>query len=155
TGHRRAFRRYARRGGLVGQSGPREAARLGGVLRRHDDRAADSRCLRAFYARATETEAALRPTRSDGRKPRCRIAQGSQSGVVTGELAVAIEAAREAGVIIRSLYGTALSVVEKGDRRDSPLTEADTRANQAVERRIREAFPGDGWLSEESRDTVE
>jgi myo-inositol-1(or 4)-monophosphatase len=74
---------------------------------------------------------------------------------VTGELTVAIEAAREAGAIIRSLYGTALPVVEKGDRGDSPLTEADTRANQAVERRIRDAFPGDGWLSEESRDTVE
>jgi myo-inositol-1(or 4)-monophosphatase len=74
---------------------------------------------------------------------------------VTAELAVAIEAVREAGAIIRSLYGTALPVVEKGDRSDSPLTEADTRANQAVERQIRAAFPGDGWLSEESRDTVE
>jgi myo-inositol-1(or 4)-monophosphatase len=74
---------------------------------------------------------------------------------VTAELAIAIEAAREAGAIIRSLYGTALPVIEKGDRGDSPLTAADTRANQAVERRIRTAFPGDGWLSEESRDTAE
>ena len=71
------------------------------------------------------------------------------------ELGVAIEAAREAGAIIRSLYGTPLSVVEKGDRGGSPLTEADTRANQVLEARITAAFPHDGWLSEESRDTAE
>jgi myo-inositol-1(or 4)-monophosphatase len=74
---------------------------------------------------------------------------------VTRELTTAIEAAREAGAIIRSLYGTPLPVVEKGDRADSPLTEADTRANQVLERRLRAAFPDDGWLSEESRDTTE
>ena len=74
---------------------------------------------------------------------------------MTRELAIAIEAAREAGEIIRSLYGTPLPVVEKGDRGDSPLTEADTRANRVLERRLRAAFPDDGWLSEESRDTTE
>jgi myo-inositol-1(or 4)-monophosphatase len=74
---------------------------------------------------------------------------------VTRELVIAIEAAREAGAIVRSLYGTSLPVVEKGDRSDSPLTAADTRANHALERRLRAAFPDDGWLSEESRDTTE
>ena len=71
------------------------------------------------------------------------------------ELEVAVGAAREAGAIIRSLYGKGGKVVEKGDREDSPLTEADTRANQAIQAAIREAFPADGWLSEESRDSKE
>jgi myo-inositol-1(or 4)-monophosphatase len=71
------------------------------------------------------------------------------------ELEVAVAAALEAGAIIRSLYGTAIAVVDKGDRGDSPLTEADTRANEVIRTRIAAAFPGDGWLSEESRDTSE
>ncbi len=71
------------------------------------------------------------------------------------ELDLAIEAARKAGAIVRSLYGTGLAVVEKGDRGDSPLTAADTRANEALRRAIAEEFPDDGWLSEESRDTAE
>jgi myo-inositol-1(or 4)-monophosphatase len=68
------------------------------------------------------------------------------------ELEVATAAAREAGAIIRSLYGRGIAVVEKLDRADSPLTEADTRANEALHRAIGAAFPDDGWLSEESRD---
>jgi len=71
------------------------------------------------------------------------------------ELELAVEAAHEAGAIIRSLYGTGIAVTEKGDRGDSPLTEADTRANEALRRRVAEAFPDDGWLSEESADTAE
>jgi myo-inositol-1(or 4)-monophosphatase len=71
------------------------------------------------------------------------------------ELELAVAAAREAGAIIRSLYGTGIAVTEKGDRGDSPLTEADTRANDALRRRISAAFPADGWLSEESTDTAE
>jgi myo-inositol-1(or 4)-monophosphatase len=69
------------------------------------------------------------------------------------ELEVATRAAREAGVIIRSLYGTALPVVAKGGRADSPLTEADTRSNELLRKRLLEAFPQDGWLSEESDDS--
>jgi myo-inositol-1(or 4)-monophosphatase len=68
------------------------------------------------------------------------------------ELEVATAAAREAGAIIRSLYGRGIAVVPKLDRADSPLTEADTRANEALHRAIGAAFPDDGWLSEESRD---
>jgi len=71
------------------------------------------------------------------------------------ELDVAVAAAREAGGIIRSLYGRGGAVVEKGDRADSPLTEADTRANTAIHAAIGAAFPDDGWLSEESRDSSE
>jgi myo-inositol-1(or 4)-monophosphatase len=69
------------------------------------------------------------------------------------ELEVATRAVREAGAVIRSLYGTELRVVAKGEHGDSPLTEADTRANELLLKRISEAFPTDGWLSEESRDT--
>jgi myo-inositol-1(or 4)-monophosphatase len=69
------------------------------------------------------------------------------------ELDVAVGAVREAGAVIRSLYGTALPVFEKGDRGSSPLTEADTRANEIIQRRVMAAFPEDGWLSEESRDS--
>ncbi len=71
------------------------------------------------------------------------------------ELEVAIAAAREAGAVVRSLYGKGVAVVEKGDRGESPLTEADTRANQAIHRAIEATFPADGWLSEESRDSPE
>jgi len=70
------------------------------------------------------------------------------------ELDVAVEAAREAGAIICSLYGRGIAVVEKQDRADSPLTAADTRANEALHRSIGSAFPDDGWLSEESRDSA-
>jgi len=71
------------------------------------------------------------------------------------ELELAVAAAHEAGAIIRSLYGKGIAVTEKGDRGDSPLTEADTRANETLQRRIAAAFPDDGWLSEESADTDE
>ncbi len=71
------------------------------------------------------------------------------------ELDLAIGAVREAGGIVRSLYGTGLPAVEKGDRGDSPLTAADTRANEALRRAIGSAFPDDGWLSEESHDTAD
>lgn len=69
------------------------------------------------------------------------------------ELEIAVAAAREAGAVVRALYGTALTVTQKGDRESSPLTEADTRANEILQLRIAAAFPDDGWLSEETRDT--
>jgi myo-inositol-1(or 4)-monophosphatase len=71
------------------------------------------------------------------------------------ELEVAVRAAREAGAVVRSLYGKAGRVVQKKDRAESPLTEADTRANEAIRRILGGAFPEDGWLSEESRDSAE
>lgn len=71
------------------------------------------------------------------------------------ELEAAIRAAREAGAIIRALYGTDVEVTEKGDRAQSPLTVADTRANAAIETIVRGEFPDDGWLSEETEDSVD
>jgi myo-inositol-1(or 4)-monophosphatase len=67
------------------------------------------------------------------------------------ELEVAIAAARSAGAIVRDVYGRPFEVVEKS--RDNPLTEADVRANDAIQRAIASAFPDDGWLSEETRDS--
>ncbi len=67
------------------------------------------------------------------------------------ELETAVAAARDAGVIVREVYGRPFEVREKS--RDNPVTEADVRANEAIQRAIASAFPDDGWLSEETRDS--
>lgn len=69
------------------------------------------------------------------------------------ELAVAIAAAREAGAIVREVYERPFAVHEKSH--DNPLTEADLRANVSIQAAIAGAYPGDGWLSEETRDSAD
>jgi myo-inositol-1(or 4)-monophosphatase len=69
------------------------------------------------------------------------------------ELAVATDAARAAGAIVREWYQGKYTVRDKAH--DSPVTEADLEANQCIHERIRHAFPQDGWLSEETRDSAE
>lgn len=69
------------------------------------------------------------------------------------ELTVAVEAAHAAGAIVRGWYEGAYTVREKSN--DSPVTEADEEANQCIHTMIRDAFPDDGWLSEETRDSAE
>ena len=64
------------------------------------------------------------------------------------ELEVATEAARGAGAAIRDVYGQDHVVAYKVG--DDPLTVADSAADRRIRERIRQAFPGDGWLSEES-----
>jgi myo-inositol-1(or 4)-monophosphatase len=71
----------------------------------------------------------------------------------TRELTVAIEAARAAGAIVRGWYEGNYTVREKAH--DSPVTEADLEANTCIDAAIRAAFPDDGWLSEETRDSGE
>jgi len=71
----------------------------------------------------------------------------------TRELSVAVDAARAAGSIIRRWYDRAYTVRDKGH--DSPVTDADVEANQRIRDIIRTAFPDDGWLSEETRDSAE
>lgn len=71
------------------------------------------------------------------------------------ELDVAIEAARSAGAIVRGWYEGAYTVSKKAHAGNSPLTEADLEANRCIHERIRGAFPDDGWLSEETRDSAE
>jgi myo-inositol-1(or 4)-monophosphatase len=69
------------------------------------------------------------------------------------ELAVAIEAAQAAGHTIRGLYGHDLAVRQKGEA--GPVTEADLASNACIYHRLRQAFPGDGWLSEETIDQAD
>jgi myo-inositol-1(or 4)-monophosphatase len=68
-------------------------------------------------------------------------------------LAIAIEAAREAGAAIRGLYKDRTIVKEKGV--DNPLTEADLASDAILAARLRGAFPTFGWLSEETVDSPE
>jgi len=67
------------------------------------------------------------------------------------ELKIATEAAREAGQVLLRFYGGAYKVSEKSV--DNPVTAADLEANEALKTKILGAFPGDGWLSEETADS--
>ncbi len=68
------------------------------------------------------------------------------------ELSTAEDAARAAGAAAMRFYGTRRSSTKSDD---SPVTAADHAANDVILARLREAFPGDAILSEESRDTRE
>jgi len=67
------------------------------------------------------------------------------------ELEVAVDAARAAGALVRHWYEGTVTVRDKSH--DNPLTEADTEANQCIHEHISTAFPHDGWLSEETKDS--
>ncbi len=55
---------------------------------------------------------------------------------------------REAGAIACKLFRTDLKHWTKGA--SSPVSEADIAVNDLIRAKLREAFPDDGWLSEES-----
>lgn len=67
------------------------------------------------------------------------------------EKTTAIAAAYAAGTIIRDIYETKYTVSYK--QNDSPVTIADRDANQKIHTIIQDAFPDDGWLSEETVDS--
>jgi myo-inositol-1(or 4)-monophosphatase len=69
------------------------------------------------------------------------------------ELAIAVEAARAAGKIVRTWYEGDFTVRQKAT--DSPVTEADLEANHCIRGIISDNFPDDGWLSEETRDSAD
>ena len=75
------------------------------------------------------------------------------------ERAVAESAAREAGAIIKQYYEKPIDQVAKTDkgagRDENWLTQADSESDEILKRRLLEAFPGDGWLSEETKDSPE
>jgi myo-inositol-1(or 4)-monophosphatase len=71
------------------------------------------------------------------------------------ELEVAERAARAAGDIIRRHYEGSIAVDYKDKARDNPVTAADNEADACIKAIVRGAFPGDGWLSEETRDSQE
>jgi len=66
---------------------------------------------------------------------------------------IAIEAAHAAGRVIRDLYGRAAEVRAKGDA--GLVTEADLASNACIQAIVNKAFPGDGWLSEETVDRAD
>jgi myo-inositol-1(or 4)-monophosphatase len=65
-------------------------------------------------------------------------------------LEVAIAAAHAAGRAIRELYGRDIPIGQKGEA--GPVTEADLASNACIRSLLLEAFPDDGWLSEETAD---
>ena len=69
------------------------------------------------------------------------------------ELETAIALARSAGQTIMKHYADGAEVEIKGD--NSPVTAADKDANELIVRGLKEAFPEDGILAEESTDTAE
>lgn len=75
------------------------------------------------------------------------------------ELDVAIAAAREAGAIIKRYYDIPIETVAKSDkgggREENWLTQADSESDALLKERLLTAFPNDGWLSEETRDSPE
>ncbi|HEX3559516.1 MAG TPA: 3'(2'),5'-bisphosphate nucleotidase CysQ [Pyrinomonadaceae bacterium] len=68
------------------------------------------------------------------------------------ELRVAVELARRAGEAALQFYGKPLRVEHK-EEFDEPVTQADRTLNEMIVRHLREAFPADGILAEESVDT--
>lgn len=66
------------------------------------------------------------------------------------ELVEAVKLAREAGAILLDVYRGDVSVEMKGDA--GPVTEADRRVNAFLVQRIRESFPHDSIVAEESQD---
>ena len=69
------------------------------------------------------------------------------------ELKVAREAADAAGEIIRGFYRQRFEVWQKS--KDQPVTDADLAADKTLKAILLEAFPNDGWLSEETADSPE
>jgi 3'(2'), 5'-bisphosphate nucleotidase len=66
------------------------------------------------------------------------------------ELVEAVKLAREAGKILLEIYATDFGVEMKGE--SDPVTEADKRVNAFLSARLREAFPTDAIVAEESAD---
>jgi 3'(2'), 5'-bisphosphate nucleotidase len=66
------------------------------------------------------------------------------------EIEVASRLAREAGRAIMDVYATSFAVAYKGP--DDPVTEADKRANELIVEGIRNAFPKDSIVAEETSD---
>jgi 3'(2'), 5'-bisphosphate nucleotidase len=70
------------------------------------------------------------------------------------ELRVVLELARRAGEAALTFYGRPLRVEHK-EEFDEPVTQADRAVNELIVRHLRESFPADGVLAEESVDTPE
>ena len=85
----------------------------------------------------------LAPNRSD-------CDQSKQIGELlmsSKELQAALEAAQAAAAVIQQLYRRNLAVTLKADK--SPVTEADVRAEETIQRILRTRFPDYGFYGEE------
>lgn len=71
--------------------------------------------------------------------------------MLSRELNLAIEIAREASAVLLKIYATDFAVDFKGSGRSDPVTEADRSANALIVERLRAAFPDDGIIAEESQ----
>ncbi len=70
-------------------------------------------------------------------------------------LKVAIEAAEEAGKIIREIYDGDFTVKYKDAEEEDPVTLADKKSDAKIQEILLRVFPEDGWLSEETLDSEE
>lgn len=77
-------------------------------------------------------------------------AEGVHDEILARDAALLKDAAYEAGALALSLFRTELKNWTKGA--SSPVSEADIRVNDLLEKRLRSATPDYGWLSEESVD---
>ena len=68
------------------------------------------------------------------------------------ELSICLKACQEASKAIMEVYSTSFEVEIKED--NSPVTIADKRSNAIILGYLKEAFPEDGFLSEESEDDL-
>ena len=75
-----------------------------------------------------------------------------QSIDLTDELQFARTVAREAATIVMTYYIGSSDVQYKND--NEPVTEADRSANKHIVKRVRDMYPDDGVLSEESKDDL-
>lgn len=72
---------------------------------------------------------------------------------MNGDLAIAMESAREAGAAVLKFFKTKLVVRDKGN--DNPVTAADLEADRILKSRLLAERPEYGWLSEETADSTE
>ena len=70
-------------------------------------------------------------------------------------LQIAVEAAKQTGKIIQSIYQGEFEVDYKDKAADDPVTVADRESDRHIKEILLGAFPEDGWLSEETVDSDE
>ncbi|HEX9758393.1 MAG TPA: 3'(2'),5'-bisphosphate nucleotidase CysQ [Nitrospiria bacterium] len=66
----------------------------------------------------------------------------------SNEIRIAQQLAREAGKVIMQIYSTGFSVQLKG--KGDPVTDADKQANELIVKGLKQEFPQDGIVAEES-----
>lgn len=72
--------------------------------------------------------------------------------MLENELATTVRIARDAGAILMEIYARDFEVAYKNEAHTNPVTEADMKANAFIVGALREAFPDDGIVAEETKD---